>query len=70
MSSVMDNSVLPVVCPKCGAQIQKTVAWFKRNNELNCPCRITIYLETAELITIIDQLEGAIESPIRPAPEG
>jgi len=70
MSSVMDNTVLPVVCPKCGAQIQKSIAWFKENNELNCPCRTTIYLETDALIAIIDQLEGAIGRLVRPAPKG
>lgn len=70
MPSVMDNSVLPVVCPKCGAQIQKPIAWFKQNNELNCPCGTTINLATNELIAIIDQLEGALGRLIRPAPEG
>jgi NAD-dependent SIR2 family protein deacetylase len=67
--SVMDSSVLPVVCPKCGAQIQKSVVWFRQNRELGCPCGTTIYLETDELITIIDQLEGALGRLIRPAPE-
>ncbi len=67
--SVMDSSVLPVVCPKCGAQIQTSVVWFRQNSELGCPCGTTIYLETGELIAIIDQLEGALGRLIRPAPE-
>jgi hypothetical protein len=69
MSSIIDNYVLPVVCPKCGAQIQKSIDWFRKNNELICPCGTTIYLATHELITIIDQLEGAIGRLIRPAPQ-
>jgi hypothetical protein len=70
MPRVMGNSALPVVCPKCGAQIQKPIAWFRQNNELNCPCGTTIYIKSDELIAIIDQLEGAIGRLIRPAPEG
>jgi hypothetical protein len=62
--------VVPAVCPKCGAQIQKSLAWFRQNNELGCPCGTTIYLKPDELIAIIDQLEGAIGRLIRPAPEG
>jgi hypothetical protein len=67
MSSMIDNYVLPVVCPKCGAQIQKSIEWFRENSELICPCGTTIYLATHELIAIIDQLEGAIGRLIRPA---
>ena len=70
MSHIIDNTVLPVVCPKCGARIQKSIAWFRQNNELGCPCGTTIYLETGELITIVDQLEGALGRSVRPAPEG
>ena len=70
MSGVMENYVLPVICPKCGAQMQKSIAWFRENNEITCPCGTTIYLATDELIPIIDQLEGAIGRLIRPAPEG
>src|SRR5271169_4840490 len=38
MSYIVDNTVLPVVCPKCGAQIQKSVVWFRQDSELGCPC--------------------------------
>jgi len=39
MSNIIANYVLPVVCPKCGAQIlQKSIEWFRKNNELICPC--------------------------------
>jgi hypothetical protein len=70
MSSVIENYVSPVVWQECGAQIQKPIAWFRENNEITCPGGTTIYLATDELIAIIDQLEGAIGRPIRPAPEG
>jgi hypothetical protein len=70
MSGVLENYVLPVVCPKCGAQLQKLIAWFRENNEVTCPCGTTSYLATDELVVIIDQLEGAIGRLIRPAPEG
>jgi hypothetical protein len=59
---------ISTVCPKCSAQIQKSIDWFRKNNELICPCGTTIYLATHELMTIIDQLEGAIGRLIRPAP--
>jgi hypothetical protein len=70
MSGVIENYVFPVICPKCGAQMQKSIAWFRENNEIACPCGTTIYLETDELISVIDQLEGAIGRLIRPAAEG
>jgi hypothetical protein len=37
MVGVLKNNVLPVVCPKCGAQMQKTIGWFRENNEISCP---------------------------------
>lgn len=70
MPSVIDHYVLPVVCPKCAALIEKPIAWFIENHEVTCPCGTTIYLATDELIAIIDQLEVAIGHLIRPAPEG
>ena len=69
MSDVLENFVLQVVCPKCVAQIQKTIGWFKENDEVRCPCGTTIYLVTEELIRIIDELEGAISRPNTTAPE-
>jgi hypothetical protein len=69
MSSIIGNYVLPVVCPKCGAQIQKSIEWFSKNNELICPCGTAIYLATDELIAVIDQLESAMGRLIRPAPQ-
>ena len=69
MSGVLENYVLPVVCPKCAAQIQKTIRWFRENNEISCPCGTTIYLETDELVLIVDELEDALGRLIRPAPE-
>jgi hypothetical protein len=68
LSSLLENHLLPVVCPHCGAQIQKTMSWFRDNKEMLCPCG-TIYLVTDELIPIIDALEAAIMRLIRPAPE-
>ncbi len=70
MSGVVENYMLPVVCPKCAAHIQKPIAWFRENHEVTCPCGTTIYFETDELIAIIHQLEVAIGHLIRPAPEG
>jgi hypothetical protein len=63
MAGILENYVLPVVCPKCGTQMQKTIGWFRENNEISCPCG------TDELVRIIDELEGAIGRLIRPAPE-
>jgi hypothetical protein len=53
VSSVIDDYVLPVICPKCAAHIQKPITWFRENHEVTCPCGITIYLATDELLTII-----------------
>jgi hypothetical protein len=69
MTGILENYVLPVVCPKCGAQIQKTIGWFRENNEISCPCGTSNYLVTEELVRIIDELEGAIGRLMRPTPE-
>jgi hypothetical protein len=63
MSGILENYGLPIACPKCNAESQKTVQWFRENSEISCPCGTTIYLATDELIPIIERL-------IRPAPEG
>jgi hypothetical protein len=68
MPSLLENYVLPVVCPHCGAQIQKPVKWFRENRQMNCPCGTTLHLSTDELIPIIDALEAAMTRLIRPAP--
>jgi hypothetical protein len=68
MSQGLENYPLPVVCTHCGAQIQKTVQWFRENSELQCPCGTTLYLETGELILAVEALEGALTRIIRPKP--
>jgi hypothetical protein len=68
MAGIIENYVLPIVCPKCGAQIQKSIAWFRKNNEVACPCGTPIHLATDELIAAVEQLEGAIGRLVRPPP--
>ena len=55
---------------KYGAQIQRSIASFRENNQLGCPRGTTIYLATDGLMMIIDRLEGAIGRLIPPALEG
>jgi hypothetical protein len=59
MAGVLENYVLPVVCAKCGAQIQKTIGVVSGKHEISCSCGTAIYLVTDELVRIIDELEGA-----------
>jgi NAD-dependent SIR2 family protein deacetylase len=70
VSSVIDDYVLAVTCPKCAAHIQKPITWFGENHQVTRPCGTSIYLATDELIAIIDQLEVAIGHLMRPAREG
>ena len=63
MSGILENYGLPIACPKCKVESQKTVQWFRENSEISCPCGTTICLATDELIPIIERL-------IRPVPEG
>lgn len=50
MPSPFEDHVLPIVCPKCGATIQKPVAWFRENRELACPCGTAMRLVTDEVL--------------------
>ena len=70
MLGVIGNYVLPEVCLKYGAQIQRSIVSFRENNQLGCPRVTTIYLATDGLMMIIDRLKGAIGRLIPPAPEG
>ena len=49
-----------VVCPKCGAKLQKTIGWRRDNREVSCPFGTKVYLVTDELVRIINEPEGAI----------
>jgi hypothetical protein len=69
MSNLLSNCTFPVVCPHCGAQIQKTAQWFRHNSELICPCGTTLYLETNELLIAIETIEGALMRLIRSRPD-
>jgi hypothetical protein len=61
--------MLLVVCPKCGAKLQKTIGWFKENREVSCPFGTKVYLVADELVRIINESEGAIGRLIRPIRE-
>jgi hypothetical protein len=69
VSTLLNNCTFPVVCSHCGAQIQKTAQWFRDNSELICPCGMTFYLDTDELLIAIEAVEGALMRLIRPRPD-
>jgi hypothetical protein len=69
MSALLKNCTFPIVCPHCGAQIQKTVQWFKDNNELICPCGSHLYLGTEELLIAIEAVAVALMRVIRSRPD-
>jgi hypothetical protein len=64
----VEDHVLPIHCPKCGARIEETVAWLRNNHELICPCGTASYLERADVLTAVAALEVALLRIIRPAP--
>jgi hypothetical protein len=68
MSGVLDNQVLPVSCPKCGARIQKTISWLRGNDEIVCPCGTVMHLQTDEVLKAVEALETALGRIIRPPP--
>jgi DNA-directed RNA polymerase subunit RPC12/RpoP len=69
MPGVLDEHVLPVACPKCGAKIEKTVTWLKENDHIDCPCGTTIYIQTDELSAAVAAVEAALARISRPAPD-
>jgi hypothetical protein len=68
MSGALENHVLPIHCPKCGARIDKTVGWLRGNSELVCPCGTTMHLEAGEVLQAVETLESALSRINRPAP--
>jgi hypothetical protein len=69
MSSVLEDYTLPIHCPKCDANIAKTVSWLRANTELTCPCGNYMHLETEEVLQAVAALENALNRISRPAPE-
>jgi len=67
MPGVLNDHPLPVSCPKCGAKIQKTVSWLRSNDEIICPCGTRMHLQTDEVLSAVEALEGALRRIIRPA---
>jgi hypothetical protein len=68
MSGALEDHVLPIFCPKCGAKIEKTVGWLRGNNEFGCPCGTTMHLEVGEVLQAVETLESALSRIIRPSP--
>jgi len=66
MAGVFDDHVLPINCPKCGAKIEKTVAWLRENHELVCPCGTTSHMEPADVFLAVEALEIALKRIARP----
>ena len=68
MSGALEDHVLPIHCPKCGAKIDKTVGWLRGNSELVCPCGTTMHLEVSDVLQAVETLESALKRISRPAP--
>jgi hypothetical protein len=68
MSVALEDYALPIHCPKCGANIQKTTSWLRGNNKLECPCGTTMHLEPEEVLQAVEALEAALRRIVRPTP--
>jgi hypothetical protein len=66
----LETLEVPIGCPKCGAQIHKTRSWLAANDELTCGCGTVMYLETGDVVRLIDELEAALSRIQRPPPGG
>jgi hypothetical protein len=70
MPGALEDHVLPIHCPKCGAKIEKSLSWLRDNNELGCPCGTTMHLEAEELLLAAETFDDALGRIVRPAPDG
>ena len=70
MSSVLEDYALPIHCPKCDANIEKTVSWFRAKTELACPCGNAMHLEPEEMLQAVAALEDALSRISRPRTRG
>ena len=68
MIGKLDNYEFPIACPKCGAKIYKTKTWLKTHAGLECPCGTSIYLDTTDVVRLIDELDVALSKIERSAP--
>jgi hypothetical protein len=61
MSGLFDDAEIPIPCPKCGRETQKSVGWIKSNDEFTCDCGQVIRLEADDFRRGIEESEDALE---------
>jgi len=53
---------IPFPCPKCGEQIEESIARLEENPTLTCPrCGTSIQIEAEDLRRNLKQVEDALE---------
>ncbi|EXL06228.1 hypothetical protein BG46_15740 [Brucella anthropi] len=58
---MFENQTIGVTCPKCGNQIEQTIAWLKTHDKLTCGgCGSDIVIDSEKLFSGIKEAEKAV----------
>lgn len=57
MTTDINNWKIPVECPQCGQQVEKTLAWLENNGDITCPhCGAQFGVDSASFRAIREQI--------------
>jgi len=57
MRNLLDDTTIPIPCEECGREVEKSIAWIKRNNKHTCECGTKIALDTSQFKRELAKIE-------------
>jgi predicted RNA-binding Zn-ribbon protein involved in translation (DUF1610 family) len=59
---IVDTPIIRFQCPKCGHDLEQTIAQLKSSERMRCPgCGVGINIDTNRLANAADEIQKAIE---------
>jgi predicted RNA-binding Zn-ribbon protein involved in translation (DUF1610 family) len=59
---IVDTRIIRFQCPKCGHDLEQTIAQLKSSERMRCPgCGVGINIDTNRLANAADEIQKAIE---------
>jgi predicted RNA-binding Zn-ribbon protein involved in translation (DUF1610 family) len=60
--AAVDAHIIKFQCPKCGSELEQTIANLKSNEHMRCPgCGIGINIDTNRLANAAKEIQGAMD---------
>ena len=60
--TAIDAHIIKFQCPKCGNELEQTIANLKSNEHMSCPgCGVGINIDTNKLANAAEEIQKAID---------